>query len=527
MTGFALRAPWYVRERGNFDLRDARALRPVIQMYDGPDFVDRMLADPRDSVAFTTDDLWSYPVPVAFPAPGTGRQRFATSRLVHTKLRKLYQPSHSRFYAVVVEVFCDLPGLPRAGSHDDVEVGFVVRRQRALLSGGSKPIRQLAQALLLDLMKTEHPGVTAEEPDRDVRDLWWADCAERRRFEEDNADLMAAVTARIEDQAWMVGPDGGEWRAVGTPPAPGRRPDAEEELPMWRIPASAQDCAAARTRSLWFGLVPTYSKDIARPVDKRDRGKPKLDDHAIYEIHCFVRQKPARGHEQCPPKIWWSRGSAPFRLAAPFDPDGTKNHRVSITFPDLRTLAARAGQSQGPGGVQIVTPPRSQFVFNPFNGIPGSGSGSIGVGGGTCTFALELFFIVAFFLFLLFLPIVVFVFQLWWLLALRFCFPRFGIALSALGTFFATGGLLAALPAPDPNNPDAADTAKLDQVFGTQGWKDALDGAADTTGKIFSKAPGLVGDLVAATDPVTAVPPIPPLLETKPEDPLCPADAKP
>jgi hypothetical protein len=60
--------------------------------------------------------------------------------------------------------------------------------------------------------------------------------------------------------------------------------------------------------------------------------------------------------------------------------------------------------------------------------MPGSGDGAVGTGGGACTFALELFFIVAFFLFLMFLPIVVFAFQLWWMLALRFCIPPGGVA---------------------------------------------------------------------------------------------------
>lgn len=64
-------------------------------------------------------------------------------------------------------------------------------------------------------------------------------------------------------------------------------------------------------------------------------------------------------------------------------------------------------------------------------------SGSLGAGGGACTFAFELFFLVALFLFLMFLPIVVFAFQLWWLLALRFCFPRLSASMTALAAFFA------------------------------------------------------------------------------------------
>jgi hypothetical protein len=117
---FAFRAPWYARERDHIGLRDAAALRPVLQKYDSTRFVKQVTTDPRDSLSFVDEDNWSYPVPVAFPAPGKGRERFATSTLLRTKLRKLYQPNHDRFYVVVVELFCDTPGLPRAGSHVEV-----------------------------------------------------------------------------------------------------------------------------------------------------------------------------------------------------------------------------------------------------------------------------------------------------------------------------------------------------------------------------------------------------------------------
>jgi hypothetical protein len=526
-VGLALRAPWYVRERGaGLSLRDAPALRPTIQMYDGTDFVDRLLADPRDSLQYTADDLWSYPVPVT---PGTGlkgRERFATSRLVTSNLRKLYQPSHGRFYAVVVEVFCDVPGLPRAGEHDDIEVTMVVRRQHTRLFGTTKSIRTLARNLMVDLMDDQHPGATVgDDSDLDVRDLWTATEA-RRRFEEQNKDLLALVSADTSDQGWMVGPAGGQWRVSDAPPAEGRPADREEELPMWRLPGRQEDCDAARTRSLWFGLVPTYSAD--HWVDACGRARPKLDDRATYQVRCIARHKPVPGHEHCPRTAYVSQPSEPFRLASPFDPDGTKNRTVSITLPDLRRLAARAGQRQGPGGVRISTPPRSQLVVNPFGDIPKSGAGRIGAGGGVCTFALELFFIVAFFLFLMFLPIVVFAFQLWWMLALRFCIPP-SASFDALAEFFADGKLLADVAL------DARLEAELDVQFGTDTrlfpsgapergtWRKELTNATDADGTpIFRNDADLTEALVRATDPRDAVKPAPPALEEKPPDPLCP-----
>jgi len=522
---FALRAPWYVRERGAFSLRDSRALRPEIQMYDGPNFVDRLLADPRDSLTFTDDDLWSYPVPVIPSITATGRERLATSRLITTNLRKLYQPSHDRFYAVVVEVFCDSPGLPRAGSHSDIEVRLVMRRQYTSVSGNRRPVRRLARNLLVELTKKQQPDGIPDDSASDLRDLWWADAAWRRRFEEDNAELFAEVTAHTDNQAWMVGAAGGQWRTVDTPPGLGRPPDSEQEFPMWRLPPRDDDCDAARTRSLWFGVIPTFSADHwTTPEGKVEQ---KLDDHAIYELQCFVRQKPPPGREHCPPKIYRSAPSEPFRLAAPMDPDGTKNRTVSLTLPDLRRLAARAGQQQGPGGVRIATPPNSQFVFNPFDGIPESGSGRIGAGGGICTFAFELFFIVAFFLFLLFLPIVVFVFQLWWMLALRFCIPP-SASFDALADFFAEGGLIVNLSADAELEFDAqfgTDTKAYPVPLQIPVWPPQLIQATDPSSgdPIFADDPNFVNALILGTDPNDALKPEPPQLEPKPDDPLCPA----
>ena len=527
-VGFALRAPWYVRERSKGpSLRDAPALRPTIQMYDGTDFVKRLLKDPSDSLKFTEDDVWSYPVPVKPSDTLTGRERLATSRLVKSTLRKLYQPSHGRFYAVVVEVFCDSPGLPRAGLHDDLELAMVVRRQHTVISGAGKPIRTLARNLMVEMMKDQHEGVTVvdSEPDLDIRDIWTASEA-RHRFEEQNADLLALVEADTTDQAWMVGAAGGQWRTVGKPPAEGRPKDREEELPMWRLPAREEDCAAATTRSLWFGLIPTYSAD--HWVDSCGRARPKLDDRAIYQVRCIARRKPRPGREHCPRPAYCSQPSEPFRLASPFDPDGTKNRTISITLPDLRRLAARAGQRQGPGGVRISTPPQSQLVFNPFTEtMPPSGSGRIGAGGGVCTFALELFFIVAVFLFLLFLPIVVFAFQLWWLLALRFCIPP-SASFDALADFFADGKLLADLDL----SVNAELKVALDVTFGTDTrvltdeagtWATQLREAEHPDGNpIFADDADFSEALVVAMDPRDAVKPAPPALEDQPPDPLCP-----
>ena len=519
MTGFVLRTPWYVRERGHFGLRDPRALRPNIQMYDGTDFVKRLLADPRDSLHWTADDRWSYPVAVTPQPTAHGRARLATSKLITTRLRKLYQPSHNRFYAVVVEVFCDEPGLPRAGPHNDIDVRFVMRRQRTSVSGEPRPTRRLARNLLVDLAAQQQTELTGAEVPEDVRDLWWADHAWRQAFEENNRDLLDQVIADSSQEGWFTGTSAPPvWKRLDEVSAS----DVEQEFPMWRLPRRPEDCDAAGTRSMWFGIIPTYSGDH---FVRNRTVHPKLDDRAIYEVRCFVRQKPPPGREQCPPKIFWGKSSEPFRLASPMDPQGTSKRTITITQPDLRRLAARAGQKQGPGGVRIVTPPQSQLVFNPFKGIPRPGSGAIGAGGGNCTFALELLFIVAFFLFLLFLPIVVFAFQLWWMLALRFCFPP-SASFQMLADFFAQGNLLTGLSATqtaDFNLQFGLDSATLPATDRHPGWAARLDGATDSTGAhIFSNDPNFVNALIVGTDPTKAVLPTPPPPESKPGDPLCP-----
>jgi hypothetical protein len=505
-----MRAPWYERERGSFDLNDPRALRPEIQMYDGTDFVARLTSNPAASLAFGLDDQWSYPVPVTPSLTAKGRERFATSKLVHTSLSKLYQPSHSRFYAVVVEVFCDLPGLPRAASHSDLEVGFVMRRQHTTVAGEPRTVRQLARNLMRELAAAQHGAIALGTPDLDVHDLWSANEAERIRIEQDNAALIDALEVETSEQGWLVGRAGGQWRTVDPASLAIRSEEIEQVFPMWRIPPRADDCEATKTRSMWFGLVPTYSGEHWTSDGTL---QPKLDDHEIYQLRCVVTQPPERGHENCPPKQYVSEPTRPFRLAAAFDPDGTKNHTVSITAPDLRKLAARASQRQGPGGVRISSPPQSALSPIDFKKVPGTGLGSPG-GGSVCTFAIELFFIVAMFLFLLFLPIVVFAFQLWWLLALRFCLPP-SVSFNLLSQFFAGGHTLGQL-AVDPAF--TAERTALDEVIGVHDSAAELRVSSD-----FSAHPEVVADLLAAVRSIDAqLVPVPPEVLTTPPDPLCP-----
>jgi hypothetical protein len=514
----ALRSPWYVGERDGYDRFDPRALAPALQKYGTDDFIDRILVDPRDSLSFDPDeDTWGYPVAVPHAERGAGRLRFATHRIHRTGLRKLYQPSHQRYYLVVVELFCDTAGLPRPRPADEVEVGFVLRRKRFVFDAPPFRVRQVARDLTRHLIAEQTGGISqADLGSHDLGQVLEANLAE------DRFQLPPDVSVRAEEQAWLTGPPGrARWSTVDGPLAALQsNPQlglAEQEIPMWRLPSSAAGCERASTRSLWFGLVPTYSSDRADALEdpgrgeRTDKGSPKLDDVSVFAIRCFARKR-VPGRELCPPLVSVSSPTESFRLAPYFDPEGTKNHAVTISMPDLRTLAARAGQPVGTGGATITSPPGSQLSFPDTGGIPAPGSG--GVGGNVprvCTYAIELFTIVAFFLFSLFLPIVAFAFQLWWLLALRFCLPAPLDALRVLTDHFETQGKnLGDLPTA------TASLADLDAVVGVTDSKAKLVAA----GAAFPQADA--DDLVQAVDPTRVEEPRADVPETRPSDPLCP-----
>ncbi|MGW6129723.1 hypothetical protein ACWFNE_06835 [Cellulomonas sp. NPDC055163] len=558
--GFALRSPWYAREREGIDLRSDAALPPRIQMYDSPDFVDRLLFDPADSLKRGRDDLWTYPVPVTPDlADPDRRARLATHRLVTTGLRKLYQPVHERFYVVVVEVFCDQAGLPRAGKHDEISVSFRMRRLRTRVAGARRPLRRVATALVKSLMAEsleaegrDPASVTLGPLDADVRDVWWADQASkawRQQFAKDHAEELQLLELRTDRQQWIVPKRGvapkpgkrGRWRTLGDAlDAVDDAVEEEETFPMWRLPVRGKDQRAANgldcdddpsgplSRSLWFGVVPTFSDEHWSAP--RDGGKtalePKLDHASIYEVECVVTQPNPKCPDRCPPQTWQSVPTEPFRLADPMDPAGTKNRTVTVTMPDLRRLAAQAGKPSA-GGVRVVAPPRSQLTTNPFAGIPKPGSGRVGGAGSVCFFAVELFFIVAMFLFMMFLPIVVLAFQLWWMLALRFCItPRVSAQITA--DFLARADLVAAASAGGAAG--AALRANVNLAFGldtsaatgvpvtSPDWVDQLKAAPDV-----AAAPRLAGSVAGNAD-TPAPEPRPgdePAHETSPADPLC------
>ena len=389
---------------------------------------------------------------MAEAARGGGRLRFATHQFVATDLRKLYQPNHDRFYAVVVELFCDAPGLPRPGAVDDVELGLVMRRRSLVIKGTATRVRRAARDLTRTLAMAQHKGTKLDRLKAgDVDQVLYARLAHRRQLQEKHLESLAGLGVSLEVEGWMVGSAGGNWRRLGSPPPPGTV-EAEQELPMWRIPPRPEDCRG--------GVDPVAVVRAGPDVLGRPRRRRPAQARRPGGLRAaLLRPAPAAARPRgLPADGDLERPDEPFRLAAFADPEGTRNRVFSIRMPDLRTVAARAGERPRPGGVAITSPPESQLTFNPGGGTPSDGSPPSGTVDRTCTFALEIFMIVAMFVFSLFLPIVVLLFQLWWLLALRFCLPSAGQAASLLTSFFASGKTLAT--SPDPTlHADAADAA--------------------------------------------------------------------
>lgn len=233
----ALRTPWYECERLKIDRFHRRAIAPYIQQYDTTDVVERLVADPRNSLTIPPD-------------------------------RRLFQPNHGRFHAVVVEVFCDHDGLPHPNPADEFTVEFSVRRRRSDRDEQSWMVDGLGGQGWVDVDSDGHPI-----PDRPMTP-------------EEQLDLNDALT--------------------------------EVMVLMWRIPISSALCDAARTRSLWFGLVPTWSRDRGTPFDDSipvggTVGQHRYDVVSTYETVCRARRP---GREQCPPDVYWSAPSDPYRLAS-------------------------------------------------------------------------------------------------------------------------------------------------------------------------------------------------------------------
>jgi hypothetical protein len=224
----------------------------------------------------------------------------------------------------------------------------------------------------------------------------------------------------------------GAWQAVDEAPeelvCKHKSVPQESFFPLYPlIPDPAARDHSSEGRSLWFGVLPTGGSEVD------EAGQPRFDDRRIYEVRCFVRRhRPAcpktSDPNDCGGELVWSAATEPFRLAAQFDLEGTSHRQVTIHVPDLRALEAQVNSpdfQMGQGvGVALVTPRDSELAFDvDEDGKPVKSGSGRSPGASICFFAIPLITIVALFVLRLFLPIVVFLFQLWYLLLLKFCIP--------------------------------------------------------------------------------------------------------
>ncbi len=434
-----LAAPWYGWPRQA--PVQPRETRPVLQKYETSRFVTEFLRDPQHSLKFVDEDLVHRlellpPLPALGPPFGTRRRRLSTQTLVKTGTRKLFLDTHKRFYLVVCELHCDAPGFPSANRDQVCEAGLVVRRRRVEVGASSglapKIVTKQAAGLLRDIAMTSTQlenleriaALSGSEDDGLVASIRFrrADAvarlgAERRRL----AAWSEEVGSVWALEGWLPSAFDkiGRWQQVEESPGE----VTEQVYPLYPLVPDPRDAGhAGRARAIYFGVVPTSSAEAA--VD----GTARFDDQALYEVRCYVRRhdprcpkKPVRG--DCKGELVWSHPTETYRLASHFDLDGTGNQPVTIQLPDIPALQARAATARPSqlATVKMVSPPGSGFQFADSGKIPTSGGMNPGIE--ICSFSIPLITIVATFVFKLFLGIVMLVFNLWFLLKLKFCIP--------------------------------------------------------------------------------------------------------
>lgn len=468
-----LAGPWYRWEHAAVP-RDGRNSAPALQKFAGADYIAGFLEQPQHSLRFDdTDDVVSNldfvkavpggallnKVATLFPVDAGGKPTKSKtdayrSRLAPSDLRKLYLPAHDRHYLVTCELHCDVPGFPSVPRKEVCQAGFTVRRRGAVVPKGleaqvAEQVRAVRTAEadygeLLTLDETARlshlaPGEAAAIAARQQAlagaagaASWPALLAARRLAV---AKLRKALQAwyaqhgvQVRIEGWFPELVGGKpsktvgrWQALAgdarmaDPEAAG-----ESVFPLYALapdPRDLQHDAAGRT--LYYGAVPTAS------LTHDSAGHPRFDDLATYEIWCFVRR-----HKPCCPRrnvtpdckgeVVWAAPTEAYRLAPPFDLVGTSNRPITIKMPDLRELAAQAASR--PRGrfspVRVLQP--QHLCAKVKDGVPQPCDPG---GEAICFFSIPLITIVALFVLNIFLPIVVFIFQLWFLLVFRFCIP--------------------------------------------------------------------------------------------------------
>ena len=441
-------APWWRWPRLGEPGRSVRATRPALQKYDTSDPVSLFVRDPQRALAYTADDEVHEAIPYPALPAGSKRTRFADHFLRSTGTRKLFLPRHRRFYLVVCELHCDTPGFPSVARDRVCEAGFVVRRRRLAFrqedSGRAADLAREAGSLSAAIARIDRGSTRrvlrkrhrvtpagvfgaaaaagAATASRVDAALGASAAGERARLQARVAEVRAELLkwrseagAAFVGEAWVPSDaDGmGAWQVAG------ETPDevVEKVYPLYPLvpdPRAAGHDAAGKT--LYFGMIPMTGREVDAA------GSARFDDRSRYQVRCFVRRHrcgcPKTGEpNDCGGELVWSEPTEVFQLAPHFDPVGTGNQPVTIQLPDIPVLAATQGARLP---VAMVSPEGSSLNFSVVDGEPQpSQPGGFQV----CFISIPLITIVATFVLNLFLPIVVFVFNLWFLLGLKLCIP--------------------------------------------------------------------------------------------------------
>jgi hypothetical protein len=402
---WSLVAPWYRWQREPGIAR--RDTRPALHKYETSKLVELFCENPQHSLRFTSEDA----------DPDDGR-------------RKLYLAQHKRFYLVVCELHCDRPGFPNAARDEVCETGFVLRRRHVRVPA---ELEQDTQRHLQRMRKREAQISMLQRSRRKTRSGPIAvahanqaikrEARARQRLDELQSDFDEfAITHKLRAQLEGWAPSEleglGTWSAIEDDVPE----DGDEQVfalyPL--IPDPKLRPHAARGRTIFYGLVPTAASDTLPD------GSPRLDDTTGYEIHCFVRRhdphcprKP--GRTDCCGELTWSAPTETFTLASPQDLYGTSNRPVTVQLPDIPKLLDQARTLPFGAGapLRMATPLGSDLPIAVADGKPEKGKSSASAQ--ICSFAIPLITIVAYFVLRLFLPIVVLLFGLWFLLKLKFC----------------------------------------------------------------------------------------------------------
>lgn len=404
---WSLVGPWY-RWADPYDPDSGRGSQPVFQKYDSPKLVAQFLANPQRSLAFTDEDLY---------------HELRQGLWTRTDLRKIYLDTHRRFYLVVCELHCDSAGFPSPRRGEVCEAGFVVRRRTVRVPPElQKTVGVAYGQLVAHQARLAHLEALPEQS----RSKGVKKAAEKARAELFIAEAQLSELARahglaVELEGWIPSEfDGlGRWQLVEDRP----QVIAERVHPLQPLVADpAIEDHKGAGRALYFGLLPTGSADTDRA------GYARFDDKSLYEVRCFVRRrkydcalKNPRG--RCKGEVVWSAPTRPYRLASHFDLLGTSNRPINVQLPDLPALKAELDRvpigRRAP--VRMIAPKDSGLDFSV--DTDEMTATKKGFSAQICCFAIPLITIVATFVLKLFLPIVIFVFQLWWMLRLKFCIP--------------------------------------------------------------------------------------------------------